>query len=213
MVWRMGNSKSITAVGMISFAFAILLLGLSVYVHFMIGFWGDQDWELLVARMLLDGKKLYVDHVSVIPPLIFYLDTLPVALSLHAGFLEDFQALVLLGLCAIALTIAMCAKLIALHPAFAGNRNRQITFVLLLCFLFVFRIATPFFADREHIFLVLTFPYLLRWMPSLSNARIPMRLRLMTGALAAIGFLIKPHCLCRAADPLSLTQRRLAHCA
>jgi hypothetical protein len=68
-------------------------------------------------------------------------------------------------------------------------------FAILLCFLFIFRIDPAYFCDRDHIFLVLTFPYLLRWMPSLSHIRFPVRLRAFTGCLAGIGFLIKPHCL------------------
>jgi hypothetical protein len=183
------------AVRTILAAVAVMLIGLSVYVHFKIGFWGDQDWELLVAHTLLAGKKLYVDQFPVNPPLIFYLYTLPAALAQYVPFVQDYQALVLLGLCAIALVIALCVRLITLHPAFAGNRRKQTEFVLLLCFLLIFRIASAFFGDREHIFLVLTFPYLLRWMPSLGRIPLSLRFRVLIGLLAGIGFFIKPHCL------------------
>ena len=70
-----------------------LLLGVSIYVHFTIGFWSDQDWELLVAREWLEGKKLYIDQVPVSAPLIFYIDALPVLLSRHVPFLLDSEAL------------------------------------------------------------------------------------------------------------------------
>jgi hypothetical protein len=182
-----------TAIGKVALGASILLVGFSAYMQFTSGLGGDQDWELLAARMLLDGKKLYADNFTVIAPLIFYLYTLPVFLSLHLSFLQDFQALVLLVLCGIALTILACIRLIQAHPAFAVDRRKQMQFVMLLCFLFIIRIAPSAFGDREHLFLVLTFPYLLRWMPSLSHIRFSVRLRVLIGAMAAIGFCIKPH--------------------
>ena len=49
-------------------------------------------------------------------PLIFYLYALPVWLARHFAFLTDYQALVLLSLCAIAATIFLCMRLVRAHP-------------------------------------------------------------------------------------------------
>ncbi len=178
----------------ITFFLAFLLLGFAVYIHFLTGFTGDKEWELLVARMWLEGKKLYVDHVPVSPPLIFYLYALPVYASLHLSFLEDYQWLVLLGMIFCVLSIVLSTRLITLHPAFSNNK-RQYQFIALLVFLFIFRVMPAHFFDREHIFFAAILPYLLRWLPSLRAAMLPLWLRIVIGCLAGIGFCIKPHCL------------------
>src|SRR5262249_32648747 len=59
----------------------------------------------------------------------------------------------------------------------------------------LFVIITPqmFFFDREHILMVMTFPYVLRFMPSLARVTLPNGLRVCVGLAAALGFCIKPH--------------------
>ncbi|HEU5048323.1 MAG TPA: hypothetical protein VFT64_10840 [Rickettsiales bacterium] len=171
-----------------------LLLGVSLYADFSVAFWGDQDWELLVSGMWLDGKKLYVDHVPVTPPLLFYLYGLPVLLSRHFLFLQDYQILVLLILVLVVSVIILCAHMMAQHPGFS-TPSRKMQWVLLLCFLLMIRMRPPFVGDREHIFIITTLPYLLSWMPSLSPAHFSLRRRLLIGSLAAIGFFIKPQCM------------------
>jgi hypothetical protein len=171
-----------------------LLLGVSIHVHFLTAFWGDQDWELLVARMWLDGKKLYIDHVPVTPPLLFYFYALPVAVSRVFPEVEDYQALVAITLVVIAGVILLSDHVIRQHGGFASTRLR-IQFAALLCFLLVFHISSSFFADREHLMIVLSMPYLLRWMPGLDGKRFPLWLRLTIGAVAAPGFFLKPHCM------------------
>ncbi len=174
--------------------FAILLLGISVYVHLRVGFFGDKDWELAYARMWLRGKELYQGIFPVSPPLIFLIYALPVMLSQCLEFLRDYEALVLLGLCVIALSIALSTRLIALHPEFANATAKQAGFVLLLCFILVFRTTPIYFMDREHLFLLLVLPYIMRVMPSLCHAPIPRWMSVAIGCMAGIGFCMKPHC-------------------
>jgi hypothetical protein len=160
------------------------------------GYNGDKQWELLYARMWLSGRHLYTDLFPVNPPLIFWLYSIPVRLSdAFAGAVADYEILVALGLVVVTLCIWLGMRLLALSPPFAESRDRRIGFAALLFFVLVFRTGSMFFLDREHLFLVLTLPYLIRCMPSLLDKTIPRRLRVMTGLLAGLGFCIKPQCL------------------
>ena len=64
-----------------------------------------------------------------------------------------------------------------------------------LCPVVVTRSPTTDGSSRgRHIFLMLVFPYLLRFMPTLAGAAFSARLKWVVGCMATIGFCIKPHC-------------------
>ncbi len=172
----------------------LVLLGFAAYMQFITGFVGDKDMELALARMWVDGKKLYVDIFAVSPPLIFWIYALPVVLSHYVSFLKDYQLLVLMGLATAVLSIAISTWLISRHPAFAGNRKKISEFIALTCFVFIFWTSPTYFFDREHILLLLIFPYIIRLLPSLHSLRISISLRMLIGCMAGIGFCMKPHC-------------------
>ncbi len=171
---------------------ALLLLAASVYVHVVTGYVGDRNWLLVAAHMVLSGKRLYVDVFEPNPPLILWLYMIPVRIGalLH---LPDYQMMVLAGLGMVALCIAVCLRIVSRQPAFAGNGKRQCQFALLLGLVFIAFTPSNYFFDREHILLVLSFPYVLRLMPSVARAPVSFRLRLLIGIMAGIGFCIKPH--------------------
>src|SRR5262249_54775154 len=75
----------------------IPLLGLSAWLHMVLGSAGDKSWLLMVARMMLEGKRLYVDVVEVNPPLILWLYAIPAWLALHLPSWRDFEFLTLIG--------------------------------------------------------------------------------------------------------------------
>lgn len=177
----------------VAFAASLLVLGASVFMQFNFALMGDKVWLMLAAEEWLSGKKLYADIFEVNPPLILWIYAIPAWISLHVGALADYRALGVLGLLSVIYAIALCVRLIALHPAFAGDGKSQALFALLLASLFVFLTSPIFFFDREHIMLVFTFPYVLRFSPTLARIAIPLRLRIAIGLLAAVGFCIKPH--------------------
>ncbi len=187
-------SSSITRTDKILFAVCTLLLLFSAYLQFDLGNLGDKDWLLYVARMWLGGKKLYVDLFEPELPLITWIYVIPVYLSIYLGFFKDYQYLVILGFFLIAFILFISLKLINFHPEFANNKRKKIEFALLFLFVFIYFTNSAYFFDREHIFLVLVFPYLLRWLPSIMNAPIPRYLKIIMGIMAGIGFCIKPHC-------------------
>lgn len=171
----------------------ILLLCAASCMHVRAGYAGDKAWLLLASKMWLSGRRLYVDVVEVNPPLILWLYAIPAWIALHVSFIEDYNALALMGLGCSALSAFLGMRLLALHPAFAGDRERQHAFGLLLFCLFVFFTPANYFFDREHILLVCVFPYLLRFMPGLVGQNVPVRLRVAVVLLAALGFCIKPY--------------------
>lgn len=174
---------------------SVMLMLLSMYLHFRLGMVGDRDFLLLDARRWMEGGTLYKDIFQANPPLIFYCYAIPVYLADHVGVLQDYNYLALMGCVVSGLVIGLSWRLVRLHPAFAGDLKKQLWFCLLLAFIFMEYTRPNFFFDREHIFLVLVFPYILRYMPALANQSIPQYQRIIIGIVGGIGFCIKPYCL------------------
>ncbi len=173
----------------------LFLLTLSAVMQVCKGADGDKGWLLLAAKTWIGGKRLYVDIFEVNPPLILWLYAIPAWISLHVRWLANYAALGMMGLAFSALSVGLCLKLIRRHPAYAGNARRQTEAVIFLAALFIFLTPQSAFFDREHILLVFTFPYVLRFMPSLAGKPLPLRLRVAIGVFSAPGFCIKPHAL------------------
>lgn len=170
----------------------LLLIIVTACLHWRSGEVGARLWLLYAARSWLEGKALYGDLFEVNPPLILWLYAIPARLSLATG-LDASRILVALGFALAALASAVSLRVLRAHPAFADAKESA----LLLGFAFLF-VAVPNpdnFADRESLFVMLVFPYLLRFMPSLAEATYPRPLRWLVGLMAAVGFCIKPHCL------------------
>jgi hypothetical protein len=185
--------NAVTPRGNIIILLTALLFCGAGYLQIMHGFYWDKDWMLMAARMVLAGRQLGRDIFEVNPPLIFWLYTIPVSLSQHLLMVKDFQALAIMALGMVALSIGLSMHMITAHPMFAGNGKKQMQFVLLLCVVFIAFPSPNFFADREHLILVLTFPYVMSRMPSVYPAPLSLRMRITIGCLAALGFCLKPH--------------------
>ena len=176
------------------FAISGILLIISVYAQFVGGSWGDKGLTIFNAQMLLEGRELYNDIFTVQPPLIDYIYLLPVYLSKNIGVIKASEWLILVTLLVITFVIYLSSKLISLNHIF-NNKNKKIEFCLLLSFVLIFFNMQSYFADREHIFFVLIFPYILRWLPSIYKKESSLKIKIIVGLLAAIGFCIKPQCL------------------
>jgi hypothetical protein len=177
------------------FALATLLplLGISALMQVFLLSNGDKGWLLLAAKMMLEGKRLYVDVVEINPPLILWIYEAPAWLSEHIKGIADYQWLAMMGLMGVFISTTLCAQVLRFQPVFAQNKRKRVECVLLLLCLFIFLTPQNYFFDREHIMLVFTFPYVLRFMPSLARQNIPRPLKICIGLLAVIGFCIKPH--------------------
>jgi len=171
---------------------AIAILLFCAYAQFVGGNGGDKYWTLVTTRMWLSGRPLYTALFSVLPPLIFWVYAIPVSLSLHLP-IADYHLLAGLGLTCVALSVWASLQLVRTHPQLTDDVKRRGAFVLLLCFIFVVWSNPIYFFDREHIIMVMIFPYLVRWMPSVARQPHSLRLHILTGCMAAIGFCLKPH--------------------
>ncbi len=155
----------------------------------------DREWLMYSSQAWLEGKTLFGNLFDTNPPLIVWLYALPIDVIIHLGLKPGFQQFAVLGIGVVIASLIVCLRLMAYHPQFSGNTKKQAEFALLFCFTFIFSVNPLFFFLRDHIFMLLTFPYMLRFMPSLAGAPIAQRLRIVVGCMAAVGFCIKPHCL------------------
>lgn len=170
-----------------------LLIAVSACVQVLLPSESDKGWLLHAAHGLLAGKKLYIDIIEINPPLIVWLYTLPAWISEHVKTIADFEALAFIGLVGVFYVSWVGRELIRLHPAFENSPERLNEFVLLELLIFIFYTPQGYFFDREHIFFVFIFPYMLRFMPALAEKKIPIKLQWIVGLTAALGFCIKPH--------------------
>ncbi len=171
-----------------------LLVAVLAWLQYSMGDGSDKSWLLFSAGQLLDGKILYKDVFETNPPLVIWLFTLPVVLSRMSG-IADYHVLSLLTIFLVATVVWISVRLLRFHPAFESSRRCQNFHMLLLAAILIYWPNTLYFADRDYLFVVCVFPYMLRCMPSLSRVVLPRYLSVTVGALAALGFCIKPHCL------------------
>lgn len=157
------------------------------------GLWGelalrvnyDVGWLITVAERTLDGRRLYADIIEINPPLIVWLMQVPVLLGRAAG-IGPILAFRIFVLTMIAVSIALMRR-----PARASLGRNHTNFLLLASGAFV-PLTWKYFGEREHLAVILLTPYLL------INAReaaaaTGRRSRIVAGALAGIGFSLKPH--------------------
>ena len=122
----------------------------------------DAAWYLDMARVWLDGGRLYRDVVDTNPPLIVWLTTPPALAAQLLGAPEPLMFVLYVGL-AIAVSLLTCARLLArTWPELPIHL--RLTLVTLLLFLFFVAIHTEF-GQREHFTTLLALPelYWPRW--------------------------------------------------
>jgi len=176
-------------------ALAVILIAMAAYLQWSSGDGGDKGWLLLAARMWLSGKRLYLDIFETNMPLIIWVYSIPAWLSLHLEGIQDVQLLHLMVLLAVGCSLLLTDRLMRFHPAFAPYARKRAWHTILLGFILVLWANPAFFGDREHLFLVLALPYIMRCSPSLARIALPLPLRLGVACMGAVGFCIKPHCV------------------
>ena len=153
----------------------------------------DCAMHLEAGRMMLQGKVLYLDFYDANPPLICYLNIIPALIAQFFSLKAPlaFSLFVFLLVVATTLMTYACLKPIA-HQSFYHEREVLCLFLALGSFL-VWR--WNLFGQREHLFLLLYFPFfVLRWQ-RWGGHNVPLRRSLIWGLCGAIGLLLKPHFL------------------
>jgi hypothetical protein len=153
----------------------------------------DDGWYLHMARVLLNGGKIYQDVVDTNPPLIVFLTLPPVWIAEHLGLsaVAVFKVYVFV---AALLSLVSCARVLkSVLPAQAPASRGLLLTALVFAILPFARV--PEFGQREHLMLLLTLPYLLAAVGWASGHRLGRTSALLAGLAAGLGFAMKPHYL------------------
>jgi hypothetical protein len=167
----------------------------------------DVGWLLHCAARILEGARLYVDVVDENPPLIFWLSTIPVALSklLSLRTLLVFE----LAVAALGLTSAWLSYRVlrAGWPRSPVAHSAALA-ALLVCLALV--VPGRDFGQRENLLFAAIAPYLFAAGARASGLTLPVRLAASVGVLAGLGFAIKPYFLLTwvAVEAVVLASRR-----
>jgi len=148
----------------------------------------DTAWYLHMARVWLDGGRLYRDVIDTNPPLIVFLTALPVALAgwLHVPEPVTFKVCVLA-----AIVGSMGLSWAGLSRAWTNGWHRIVVVATLVFALVVF--IGPDFGQREHVAVLLVAPYVFAACAWAAGRPLPAGLEWGTAVSAGIGFALKPY--------------------
>jgi hypothetical protein len=167
------------------------LFAVQAAIRFSVHLTHDAAWYLHAGRRVLAGAVLYRDIVEVNPPLGIWLSAPVAALADGLGLVSTglFKAIVLLLTVAV---LAIAGAIMRRVPELSRVAANAIVLVLAALLLFL---PAYDFGQREHLLILLVTPWLvLRWC-RVSGGAVGVSLALLIGALAAVGFALKPHCL------------------
>jgi hypothetical protein len=170
-------------------AFMLAVFGLSVFPVFLGLLNHDDTWLLYAANRVLAGDTLYVDVVETNPPLIVWLNFLPVLLARAVGIWDAIALrLIVLGLIATSLFLTQWTLCRALPDRIASRR------LLLVLSLFILLPLTGYvYGEREHLLLALVLPYLVMASGLAMDRPMEGVVPWLVGIMAGLGILLKPH--------------------
>ena len=177
---------------MLAFAFFLLAPLPWVWAYFLPPLNHDAAALLHYAQRWLAGERLYVDLIDVNPPLVFVLDLFP-ALIARLTPIPATSALTLCVLAWIGFGFALSWRLLRVMPGTVSGIHRYL-FPPLFLFLMIVYPGSEF-AQREHLMIVATLPYLLLAQARLEGRATERSIMLATTLFAAIAFALKPHFL------------------
>jgi hypothetical protein len=148
----------------------------------------DVAWYLYAAGTLLDGGVPYDDiFFEVNPPLMLYL-TVPAVAAARLTGLFVVDAYFLYVFAVIALSLALTWRVLDGQQVLRRGLLIVAPFVLII-------LPAGDFGQREPMMITLAMPYLALAIRRVEGRSCPMALAVLVGALAALGFAIKPHFL------------------
>jgi hypothetical protein len=176
--------------GGVFLAIAAVLVLLAVVPEFRSRTLPDTGWLLYAAARMLDGATLYTDLVEVNPPLIVWLNAIPVGLSGVTG-LSPILVYRLLVLLAVAVSVIASAHL--MERGMPGAPREEVRLVVLLLLFGTLTLAREDYGEREHLLLALGCPYiLLTWLRA-EALRVSLVPALAVGLAAGVGIALKPY--------------------
>jgi hypothetical protein len=145
---------------------------------------------LQFAQRMLDGERLYVDLIDINPPMVFLLDTIPVALAELAKLpvVTCFVAFVLaLAAVSFVATTALLDRL--------GEGRRPLDGLLWPALIGFVLLVYPMhsFGQREHLLLIFALPYALVAATRADGQTLPRGAATAAALFALVGIALKPH--------------------
>lgn len=150
----------------------------------------DCAYLLEGAAKLLEGKTLYVDFVDSNPPMILYLNLIPAAVArlLGTNAILPFSMSVF-GL--VAVSTWGVRRLARRLPEARGGDADLLALAWIAGAFLVWQ--NHDFGQREHLFILLYFPFFLMRAVRWEGGDVPRALAIVLGIAAAIGVSLKPH--------------------
>ncbi len=173
-------------------AFFTLLTFATLLVHSLGWEMGDKDWYLMVTHHMLQGDRMYVDRAEVSVPMIYWLYALVMKLAVLFSMTDYDMLTIVTTLVALACGV-LCHVLFRRSSLPSRHAPATLAFALLMPALFILWANPSYFGDRDHVFFVLVFPYLLLLSPAIAASAPAFSLRVTISVIAVIGFCIKPH--------------------
>lgn len=182
--------------GSTPYTIPILVLTVSTVILSCLVFWwehplrigADQACYLVIGRLILQGKIPYADFVDFNPPLIMYLNVIPVGISQLLHVPAPLALNVLLWVVHVCVTLVSAIVII--------RYRKQLNLYHLLPVLIVFALLPHSmdrdYGQREHLFVLFTFPWLLTRGLVHARGTAPAPIAIPSALLAAIGMLLKP---------------------
>ncbi len=145
---------------------------------------------LQFSQRMLHGERLYVDLIDINPPMIFLLDTIPVAFA-ELARLPVVPCFVVFVLALAALSLAASTALLnrlgeGRRPLDALLWSALIGFVLLVY-------PMHSFGQREHLLVIFALPYSLAAAARADTTTLPQRAAVASALFALPGIALKPH--------------------
>jgi len=166
----------------------------------------DVGMYLQAGALLLDGKRPYVDFVDINPPMVIYLNTVPVALARWSG-MHSMRALAIL----LALVAGWSARSCWSSLRRARSREAEIAASLIAIVILGFSVwlfGESDYGQREHVLLLLYLPYLCA-RAGVDDSHRRGLLAFLRGVAAGVGICAKPqYALLAAASELYLLVSR-----
>ena len=170
----------------------IVMLLLSFTVTVLAPLNHDVGWHLYAAERMLAGDRLYVDLIEYNPPFVYYFNVPIVALAQTVGIPAQAAFLSLV----IILALALYYFSFRLLSLVAQNLARSVPRLLLLSFICLTVPYVAFeFGQREHLLVLLLFPYVLILAARILKRPLPGWMPLAAGLTGAIGLAFKPQFL------------------
>ena len=181
-----GLSPLVSRRAAITFLVVCAALGLAAELACLVR--PDMAFLLYAAGQVLDGARLYRDVVEINPPMIVALNLPPVVLGRMLG-VDDvlaYRVLTVAGMAAAVWLIARLSRRLA-----AGDEVLSSGLILLSGFVLLLMPGIDF-GQREHLLFALVLPYVIVCIARVAGRPVPSALGIGVGALAGVGFALKP---------------------